>query len=485
MKHPIAWRISLAATICACAFPLRAADSASENKVTINHNDEDEASAGFKFQQVPPPQANDAAATLKLQVISGDMDSFSGGLAKLTDGKLPSEADQPGENFFFAAGGYGGRLLLDLGKSISVKQINTYSWHPTGRGPQIYTVYGAEGSEPDFEAKSKQTDLAQHGWTLIAKVNTTSKFGHSGGQYGVSISGANDVVGKFRYLLFDCATTEDDDAFGNTFYGEIDVVDANATEAVKPIADAKSMSQTFDSDGGKYQITIDPAGAPDLTNWAFATLAPVVQEWYPKLIAALPSEGFVPPPHVTIRIEPELRNGTPAWTVGSRIDLNGEWFRKNLKGEAVGAVIHEMVHVVQRQYWRARRQPDAVAVPGWLVEGIPDYIRFFQFEPESHGADDIWLKRQRFSSLRYDKSYRISANFLKWVSEKYDSNIVVKLNAAARLGQYKPDLWKTSTQKSVEELGAEWLEAKREQFGIKPVSDASAVAEPEAGARKM
>jgi hypothetical protein len=25
--------------------------------------------------------------------------------------------------------------------------------------------------------------------------------------------------------------------------------------------------------------------------------------------------------------------------------------------------------------------------PGWLVEGIPDYIRWFQYEPQSHGAD--------------------------------------------------------------------------------------------------
>ena len=485
MKHQIARRLSLAATICACAFSVSAADSAAGIKVTINHNDEDEASARFEFPDVPAPQANDAASGLKFEVATGDRDSFGGGLAKLTDGKLPSEADEPGENFFFAAGSYGGRLLLDLGKVISVKQINTYSWHPTGRGPQVYTVYGAEGSGANFDAKPKQSNLEQRGWTRIARVNTISRFGHNGGQYGVSISGADEIVGKFRYLLFDCATTEDDDAFGNTFYSEIDVVDANATAAPEPIVNSNLVSRTFESGGGKYRITIDPAEAPDLKGWAFETLAPVVQEWYPKLIAALPSEGFVPPPHVRIQIEPQLRNGTPAWTVGSRIDLNAEWFRKNLKGEAVGAVIHEMVHVVQRQYWRARRAPDAVAVPGWLVEGIPDYIRFFKFEPESHGADDIWLKRQRFSSLRYDKSYRVSANFLKWVSEKYDPEIVVKLNAAGRLGQYKPDLWKAATQKTVEELGAEWLEAKREQFGIKPVSDAAAATAPEAGARKM
>ena len=40
--------------------------------------------------------------------------------------------------------------------------------------------------------------------------------------------------------------------------------------------------------------------------------------------------------------------------------------------------MHELVHVVQ-QY---RRRP-----PGWLVEGIPDYIRWYLYEPQSRGAE--------------------------------------------------------------------------------------------------
>jgi len=34
------------------------------------------------------------------------------------------------------------------------------------------------------------------------------------------------------------------------------------------------------------------------------------------------------------------------------------------QGEAIGSIVHELVHVAQ-QYRRAR-------APGWLVEGIPD-----------------------------------------------------------------------------------------------------------------
>lgn len=49
------------------------------------------------------------------------------------DGKLPSEEDQPAANFFFNAGTEGGRIVVDLGSVIDVKQVNTYSWHPGER----------------------------------------------------------------------------------------------------------------------------------------------------------------------------------------------------------------------------------------------------------------------------------------------------------------------------------------------------------------
>ena len=47
-----------------------------------------------------------------------------------------------------------------------------------------------------------------------------------GGQYGVSVADSNGAaIGRYRYLLFDIFRTESDDAFGNTFYSEIAVVE--------------------------------------------------------------------------------------------------------------------------------------------------------------------------------------------------------------------------------------------------------------------
>jgi hypothetical protein len=88
--------------------------------------------------------------------------------------------------------------------------------------------------------------------------------------------------------------------------------------------------------------------------------------------------------------------------------MNSSWFRRELNREARGAVVHELVHVVQ-SYGRVRRtDPDATRAPGWLVEGIADYIRWFLYEPETRGAE---INERNLSRARYDASYRVTGTF--------------------------------------------------------------------------
>ena len=199
-----------------------------EIKVTINHNDNDDAKPEFKFKEVPAPSKDDAGAKAKFSIVDGERDENGAEVTALNDGKLPGEDDQPDANFFFNAGTEGGRLLADLGDVIAVKQVNTYSWHPNTRGPQVYKLYASDGKADGFNAKPKKgTDPEKAGWKLVAKVNTKPKGGaEGGGQYGVSIADSAGALGKYRYLLFDILQTEEDDAFGNTFFSEIDVIEA-------------------------------------------------------------------------------------------------------------------------------------------------------------------------------------------------------------------------------------------------------------------
>jgi hypothetical protein len=208
--------------------------------------------------------------------------------------------------------------------------------------------------------------------------------------------------------------------------------------------------EVIETEGG-YQITLDTTDTPDLTEWAHSKLAPVIKEWYPKIVKLLPSEGFEAPKTPSVTFSKDMRG--VAATGGTKIRCAAEWFRKNLEGEARGAVFHELVHVVQ-QYGAIRREkPDSPRPPGWLVEGIPDYIRWYIYEPESHGAE---ITRRNFSRAKYDGSYRITANFLHWVTEKYGLAIIPELNGLLRTAKYTEEFWKQKTQHTVQELGEEW-----------------------------
>jgi hypothetical protein len=375
----------------------------------------------------------------------------------LTDGNLPSDSDQPGANFFFAQGTDGGRLLVDLGKAIEIKQINTYSWHRNTRAPQVYSVYASEGKDEGFDAQVKRPDdPAKSGWKLLGEVDTRTQHKVEGGQYGVSITETSGSLGSARYLLFDVRRTESEDSFGNTFLSEIDVIDKNAPEQEEP-----ALVESVAIEGTPYRFTVDTNEAPDLTEWATKVMIPVMKEWYPKIVKMLPSENFEAPRTFSITFTNSYRG--VAATAGNRIMCSPSWYRSNLKGEALGSLVHELVHVVQ-QYSRRR---GGARPPGWLIEGIPDYIRWYLYEPESRGAE---ISPRNVSRTKYDGSYRVSANFLNYVTGKYDKELIAKLNAAMREGRYDAAIWKEATGKTVEELGEEW------KASLAPAQSASAPA---------
>ncbi|MEO8381917.1 MAG: glycoside hydrolase family 47 protein, partial [Acidobacteriota bacterium] len=58
----------------------------------------------------------------------------------------------------------------------------------------------------------------------LAFVDTRQTHGDEGGQYVVTIAGDQGKLGRFRYLLFDAFETESEDAWGQTFYSEVDVL---------------------------------------------------------------------------------------------------------------------------------------------------------------------------------------------------------------------------------------------------------------------
>jgi hypothetical protein len=108
-----------------------------------------------------------------------------------------------------------------------------------------------------------------------------------------------------------------------------------------------------------------------------------------------------------------------------------------------GCMIHETAHVVQRYRGEA---------PGWLVEGIADYIRFFKFETGKLG-------RLNANQARYDGSYQVSARFLAFVNRKYGKDTVRKVNEALRNGEYSDAYFQKLTGKNLQRLNTEWVQS--------------------------
>ena len=275
-------------------------------KVEVGQSQHDQ---GFKFDLIPPPATNDAATAATFTLVDGQRDGNGGDLAVLNDGRMPSEADEPSRNFFFQNGTNGGRIQVDLGKDISIKSLNTYSWHPRARGPQVYKLYCATGEGEKFIATPQRNiDLRGCGWKPIAAVDSRKK--GAGGQHAVSISDAvASSFGKFRYLLLDFESADIEQPQANTFLSEkIDVIDANGPAS---IAVAGKVTKTYPSPDGKTRYVVDSTLAPDLVDWVEKELLPMVYIWYPKMVAMLPSDHFTAPDQVIMEFRDDT-GGTPA-----------------------------------------------------------------------------------------------------------------------------------------------------------------------------
>jgi hypothetical protein len=448
---------------------------AQEAKIVIEHKDSEEGKP-FAFKKVPPPSSADLATKAKFLIVAGDEDPNGGGVAKLHDGRGPAEEDQPAENFFFNAGSPGGQLLVDFQQPAVITGINTYSWHPGSRSPQVYKLYCNTNTHDSIPVKKTEgPNLAASGWKLLAAVDSRTNGVAPGGQVGVAVSLAGPPLNT-RYLLFDISATEKDDYFGNTFYSEIDVLGTNMQAAAGGSSNAAAIvADEYKIEGTPYSFSIDASASPELAGWSREKVAPMAREWYPKLVAMLASDGFEAPHRFTIKFDPEM-SGVANTSRGTKILCASRWFGKNLKGEALGAIFHEIVHVVQ-QY--GSRPQGSARPPGWLVEGIPDYIRWYIFEPEAHGAD---IRPSNIERAKYDGKYRITANFLNWVTTTYKQDgekpLVTVVNAALRQGTYEDALWKRLTGHSIEELDVEWrdrLKADAEKKAAKKLVSAKAV----------
>ena len=204
--------------------------------------------AGWDFTTITRPSFSDAALHSKITVAWNKPQPSCLSPDGLHNGVLPRECRLLRDFFCFTNdNAQGGRIVMDLGKTIPVTMVNSYSAQgPVGgttwceefdgaRAPQVYTLYGSASEKPD------PNNLASNEWVKIAEVDTRPDSSGATwiGQYGVNIKELNGgLLGEFRWLAWDVKPTlmpGVNPNWTNTWYTELDV---HTAETIKNAGDA-------------------------------------------------------------------------------------------------------------------------------------------------------------------------------------------------------------------------------------------------------
>lgn len=187
----------------------------------------------------------------------------------------------------------------------------------------------------------------------------------------------------------------------------------------------------------------DTAEHKALEAWS-SVLARLAEGWWRTITASLASPGFAPVDQITIDFDEIHIPGVPALTRGAVIVVDARGLLARLRDpDALAMIAHEMVHVAQRY-------PHA---PGWLVEGIADYMRYYVLIP-----DDPSRAFQPQGATWHD-GYQATAGFLDWAEQAHPGT-VTQLNAALRAGEDGEALLRAAIGQPLQQAWTAYLDSK-------------------------
>ncbi|RNL87268.1 secretory protein [Sinomicrobium pectinilyticum] len=204
---------------------------------------------------------------------------------------------------------------------------------------------------------------------------------------------------------------------------------------------APVMAQTEEVISKKGKTLIFASEDPGLGNKVRSGLIKTFFKVYPKL-----AKDFNPETADTVFVKIDTAYDGVAYAHNGKVTISSEWLKK--KPGDTDVITHEVMHLVQNY------PPDSG--PGWLTEGIADYVRYV------YGVDNKqagWSLPEYREGNHYKDSYRVTARFLVWLTRHYNKNIVSVLDKNMRNKTYTPGLWQTCTTRSLDELWAEYQRA--------------------------
>lgn len=189
-----------------------------------------------------------------------------------------------------------------------------------------------------------------------------------------------------------------------------------------PFANKEFISVSLESEDPNF----DPAIKEGLVN--------IILEVYPRLVKDFNSDAIQ---HLKVKIDTAYTG--VAYANNGQVTISSAYMKK--KPEDLDLITHEVMHIIQSYPPKSG--------PEWLTEGIADYVRHV-YGVNNTGAG--WSLPNYEAKQKFSDSYRVTARFLLWATEKYNPDLVIKLDKDLRNKTYTPDLWKEYTGKTVEEL---------------------------------
>jgi hypothetical protein len=210
---------------------------------------------------------------------------------------------------------------------------------------------------------------------------------------------------------------------------------AQNTLAVNTSIETKTINK------GRYSLIFE-CKAPSFDQKISQKLIDTYFRVYPKLVKKFNKKATKT---VTFVIDPEY-NGVAA-TSNARVVFSSKYMTAHPSD--IDIVTHETMHIVQGYGGRS-------GMPGWLTEGIADYIRY------AFGVDNVgggWSLPKFSEKQSYKNSYRITARFLAWLEYSGHKGIVKKLDQAGRDKTYENGaIWEKLAGKNIDDLWKDYAQ---------------------------
>lgn len=198
------------------------------------------------------------------------------------------------------------------------------------------------------------------------------------------------------------------------------------SRSILPLISGLWLAALQPSEGETPTVELDTSAAPEQATWG-ESAKELVEAWYPRISNLLASPDFELPGEVRLTLKP--MGNAPGATAGNHIFISSGWIEAH--PDDTGLVIHELVHVVQ-----SYPSPD----PGWITEGIADYIRRVVYE----GRPLDWFPVPERPNA-YQSGYGPAAGFLFWLESDRAPGIVRRLNRTMREGGDTDNVFETMT----------------------------------------